>query len=130
MRTSLRSRFPTAALAATLACGGASGTATPTTPFDPGPPLETATVNATPALAFTPDRVHLALGGTVTFAFGSVAHDVYFDNDPAGAPPNVPGLNTDTSVTRAFTTPGQYKFYCHIHPGMQGTITVVVVDSV
>jgi plastocyanin len=129
MSLSIRSRCGGAALATTIACGGATGGTHPS-PFDPGPPLIAATVNATPSLAFTPGQVHLALGGSVTFAFGPVAHDVYFDNDPAGAPSNIPGANSDTSVTRTFVAPGQYQFYCHIHPGMQGTITVVVADTV
>src|SRR5690242_16300857 len=88
-------------------------------------PTLTATVNATPALAFAPGRITLKKGGTVTFAFDSVAHNVFFDNDPAGAPTNVEGNNSNTSVTRTFTTEGVYAYNCHIHPGMTGTVTVI-----
>jgi plastocyanin len=88
-----------------------------------------ATVTATPQLAFTPSQVVLSQGGTVTFVFGSVGHNIYFDNDPAGAPANIPGANADTSVARVFAAIGVYSFNCHIHPGMRGTVTVVAPDS-
>ena len=70
-----------------------------------------------------------ARGGTVTFAFGSVGHNVYFDNDPAGAPADIPGVNSNTNVDRVFGTAGVYTFNCHIHPDMHGTITVVAPDT-
>src|SRR5262252_4682451 len=41
------------------------------------PPVSAAQVNATPSLAFTPPTIALNTGGTVTFAFGSVAHNVF-----------------------------------------------------
>jgi len=68
-------------------------------------------------------------GGTVTFAFGSVGHNVYFDNDPAGAPADIPGVNSNANVDRVFGTEGVYAFNCHIHPGMHGTITVVASNA-
>jgi plastocyanin len=83
-----------------------------------------ATVNATPSIAFTPAKVKLAVGGTVTFDFGAVGHNVFFDNDPVGAPATIDGVNANTSVQRAFPVAGVYTYYCHIHPGMSGTIVV------
>ena len=109
-----------------VACGGSGGMAAPSTPPSPPPP----TVNATPQLAFTPAQLALIQRGAVTFVFGSVGHNVYFDNDPAGAPANIPGVNSNTSVTRTFDTVGVYNFYCRIHPGMHGSITVVAPDTV
>ena len=82
-----------------------------------------ATVNATPAIAFSPSQVKIAPGGTITFAFGSVAHNVYFD-PVAGAPADIPGNNASTSVSLTFSSPGTYGYACHIHPGMRGTIVV------
>jgi|SRR5436305_1183598 len=110
------------------ACGGASVAMTPT-PTPPVIPVSAATVNATPALAFTPVEVHLLQGGAVTFAFGTVGHNVYFDDDPDGAPEDIPGVNSNSTVTRVFTKPGTYSYDCHIHPGMQGTVAVVAPGS-
>lgn len=87
-----------------------------------------ATVNATPSIAFTPANIQLAVGGTVTFEFGAVGHNVFFDNDPVGAPATIDGVNANTSVQRAFPVAGVYTYSCHIHPGMTGTI-VVGVDT-
>ena len=83
----------------------------------------TATVNATPAIAFNPSPAKIDPGGTITFAFGSVAHNVYFDA-VAGAPADIPGNNAGTSVSRTFTSAGTYGYSCHIHPGMRGLIVV------
>ncbi len=105
-------------LALLSACGGGS-----TTELTPGPPAMTATVNATPNIAFNPSPVKIVPGGTITFAFGSVAHNVYFDA-AAGAPADIPGNNASTSVSRTFASPGTYGYSCHIHPGMRGTIVV------
>jgi plastocyanin len=104
------------------ACGSSTS---PQPPGDTGgTPVPAATVNATPSIAFTPSTVALAVGGTVTFAFGSVAHNVYFDDDPAGAPAAITGENVNTSLTRTFTSAGVYEYNCHIHPGMRGTVVV------
>ena len=94
------------------------------------PPPPTATVNATPQIAFSPAQLSVVQNGAVTFAFGSVGHNVYFDNDPSGAPADITGVNSNASVARVFATAGVFNFYCHIHPGMHGTITVVAPDTV
>ena len=125
----IRSVLPVLATIVALACGGASATTMPSAPPSPPPLVESATVNATPALAFTPPETHLVQGGTVTFAFGTVGHNVFFDNDPAGAPANIAGVNSNTSVARTFATPGTYVFNCHIHPGMHGTVVVFAPDT-
>jgi len=88
------------------------------------PPVATARVDATPSIAFTPANISLTTGGTVTFAFGSVPHNVFFDNDPAGAPGAIDGVNANVAVQRTFPVAGVYNYYCHIHPGMRGTIVV------
>ncbi len=112
-------RILVATLAAALlaACGGSSD---PTT----APPSSSSpTVQATPALQFTPNSVTIPVGGSVTFAFGSVAHDVFFDNAPQGAPSNITD-RSNASVTLTFASAGTYVYNCHIHPGMQGTVIV------
>ena len=111
-----------AVLAATLAaCGGSDGGST--SPNN-GPPATTVTVRATPALQFTPATVTVAVGGTVTFAFEGVAHDVFFDGAPPGAPTNIATPTANTSISRTFPTAGRYAYNCHVHPGMSGVIVV------
>lgn len=112
-------------IAALGACGGYS----PTAPKDTNDnsdktPVPAATVQATPAEQFTPGRVNLTVGGTVTYAFGSLAHNVFFDNAPTGAPANISAPSSNKSVTLTFNTKGTYVYNCHIHPGMQGTVVV------
>ncbi len=80
-------------------------------------------VEATPSLAFTPGTLTVAAGDTVSFAFGSVPHNVFFAA-VAGAPRDIEGRNSDAVTQRVFTTPGTYAYECHIHPGMRGTVTV------
>lgn len=100
------------------ACGGGMASPAPSSP-----PPTSATVNATPSISFSPSPVNIVAGGTVTFAFGSVAHNVFFGAAP-GAPADIPGTNANTSATRTFPTAGTYVYNCHIHPGMTGTIVV------
>ena len=114
-------------IAALGACGG--GYSSPTGPADPGDPgdptpVRDATVQATPAEQFTPGRINLLVGGTVTYAFGSLAHNVCFDNGPTGAPDNITAPSSNKSVTLTFNTKGTYVYNCHIHPGMKGTVVV------
>jgi len=65
----------------------------------------------------------VTVGQTVTFAFGSLAHNVFFAAQ-AGAPADIDGLNANTSVQRQFNTQGTYNYTCHIHPQMHGTVVV------
>ena len=103
------------------ACGGSSGgyggIASPPPPTDPR------TITASTSLAFTPATLTVTAGDTVTFAFQSVAHNVFFDTQ-TGTPANIDGSNANSSITRVFTTPGTYRYTCHIHPFMEGTVVV------
>jgi plastocyanin len=107
---------------AVAGCGGVASIA------DSGGPSVTpamsAEVFADPAIVFTPAAVTIVAGGTVVFDFGPVAHNVFFDNQPTGAPPSISGNNANTSKTLTFTTPGTFVYNCHIHPGMHGTVVV------
>ena len=110
-----------AALAAACSSSGISGTSNNN---NGGAPPMAATVNATTANTFTPSNVAIGVGGTVTFAFGDVAHNVFFDNSPAGAPDAIPGTNANMTAARTFTTAGTFEYDCHLHPGMKGTVVV------
>ena len=115
---------PLAIISIVSACSSTYPSVPSTTGSGGTPPVSSARVDATPSIAFTPANVSLTTGGTVTFAFGSVPHNVFFDNDPAGAPAAIDGVNANVTVQRTFTVAGVYNYYCHIHPGMRGTIVV------
>jgi len=107
-----------AVVAATLgACSSGYGGTTSPIPGDGH------TIAATPSLTFGPSSLTVNAGTVVTFAFGSVAHNVFFDAQTS-APADIDGLNANVSVQRTFTTPGTYNYTCHIHPSMHGTVVV------
>lgn len=122
MRFTLRGLIAVAAVPYIAACSGGGYGGGMTT--SPTPPSATATVQATPANQFTPGTVNLLVGGTVAFEFGTVGHNLFFDNAPAGAPANITAATSNASVTRTFPTAGRFVYNCHIHPGMTGTIVV------
>ena len=99
-----------------MACGGKGYGTT-------APPAADNTVAATASLTFTPGTLPVNVGESVTFAFGSVPHNVFFTQQ-AGAPADIDGANANVSITRAFATAGTYTYSCHIHPSMQGTVVV------
>jgi len=104
------------------ACGGGGYASTgPGTP--PPPPPVADHVDATASLAFTPATLNTQVGHAVTFAFGSVGHNIFFDA-ATGVPANIGGVNSNTSVTRTFDSPGTFTYSCHIHPFMQGKVVV------
>jgi plastocyanin len=97
-------------------CGSNGGDVT-------APPPSANTVAATPSLTFTPGSITVHPGDAVTFAFGSVGHNVFFTAQ-AGAPADIDGSNANVSIPRTFATAGTYQYTCHIHPSMHGTVVV------
>jgi plastocyanin len=112
-----------ALVCAAAACGGSSGYGYSSTPTTPSAPPAPDLINATASLTFDPQMLTTQVGHTVTFAFGSVGHNIFFNSAP-GVPADIPGVNANTSVTRTFNTAGTYTYTCHIHPYMQGTVVV------
>jgi plastocyanin len=106
-----------------IALGACGGDGSVTGPVDQTP-VPAATIQATPAIKFTPGTVTVVVGGTVTFNFGAVEHNVFFDNAPAGAPANITAPSANRNVVLTFPTVGTYVYNCHIHPGMRGTVIV------
>ncbi len=80
------------------------------------------TVDATIDRTFSPGTVDIALGGTVTFSFKALTHNVTFAG-MAGAPGNVPN-SENVNVARVFGTAGTFTYQCTLHSGMTGTVTV------
>ena len=107
----------TGVLLAAAGCGSDSGG------DSTSPPPADNTVAATPSLTFSPATLTVSAGETVTFAFGTVGHNVFFDTQ-TGAPANIEGTNANVDVPRTFSTAGSFHYTCNIHPGMQGTIVV------
>jgi len=90
---------------------------------DPTPAPGQLAVVAGASLQFTPATLDVHVGDDVSFLFGPVAHNVFFDGT-AGAPADIPGNNANVTVDRTFDTAGTYHYTCHIHAGMAGTIVV------
>lgn len=110
----------TFALLASLAVACSSDSDEPAGPS--GTP-QSAVVQATPQITFTPAQVTIQSGGTVTWQFGSVPHNLFFEDAP-GTPQDIPGFNSNTSFSRTFDTEGTFDYECMIHPGMRGSVVV------
>lgn len=83
----------------------------------------TVTVNM-PGLTFAPFRAIIRQGGTVNYAFPSTAHNVIFDR-VTGAPADIPGQVSNTTVSRTFPTASTFRYVCSLHNGMDGEVEVV-----
>ena len=114
----------TATITASVTHAGVTRTGTSavtvTNAGDPAPP--TASVSATVNSTFVPDSVRIAKDGTVTWNFGSLDHNVVFDN-VTGKPADI-GTSANTAVARTFATAGTFPYRCTIHAGMDGKVVV------
>jgi plastocyanin len=80
------------------------------------------TIVATTQNGFTPTRLNVAVGTTVSWQFQGVQHTVTFD-EVAGAPESIPST-ANATVPRPFTEAGVFTYRCTIHEGMNGTVAV------
>ncbi|MEP6730965.1 MAG: plastocyanin/azurin family copper-binding protein [bacterium] len=86
--------------------------------------LTTSTISTLPN-AFVPYIITVAVGDSVTFAFGGdIDHNVIWRaSNPSGAPANIENATNETFVRR-LTTRGTFNYECTVHPGMIGQIVV------
>ncbi len=75
-----------------------------------------------PGNTFSPFLTTIAVGGTVTFRFGSVDHNVIF-GAVTGKPTDIQIIK-NANVARTFSTKGLFPYDCTVHPGMSGQIEV------
>ncbi len=74
--------------------------------------------------SYSPIQTDITQGGVVEFVFPSIAHNVFFNPFPGGAPADIPGEVSNQTVSRTFATAGSFIYNCTIHPGMTATIIV------
>jgi len=109
-----------ATITASLVRDGITATATSTVNVSANTAPMTATVTM-PGNTFSPSSVTIASGGTVTWTFGAVDHNVTFS--ATGSPANIP-TTRNVSVPRTFPNAGSFPYDCTIHSGMVGTVVV------
>jgi plastocyanin len=113
----LSGESPAAAMAAGEAAARASAPAPATAPAPVRPGAVTIT-----NFAFTPGNIQIAAGDRVSWTNDDdVPHRIQSANS-AFAPSAV--LDTKASYDVALTRPGEYKYFCSLHPMMTGTIVV------
>jgi plastocyanin len=110
------------------ACGGSSYTAPSPSPTPtPTPTGTSATVtivsgaSTRTTTAFSPNPLNVTVGTMVTWVNNdSTTHDSTAVNNNFSTGPIAPGRSG--SVT--FQSAGSFRYYCTIHPGMEGTVNV------
>lgn len=113
----------TARITASISHAGTTRTGgTDVTVTSAGGPPAAASVAATINRTFNPDSVRIAQGGTVTWNFASLDHNVVFD-DVNGRPANI-GTTANAAVARTFGTAGTFEYQCTLHAGMNGKVVV------
>ncbi len=72
---------------------------------------------------FTPAILTVTAGTVVTWTNqDDIPHTIVMP-DPAH-PVKSPALDTDDHFTITFARPGTYRYFCSLHPHMQGTVVV------
>lgn len=81
-----------------------------------------ANVSTSSGDVFTPNKVAISQGGSVTWTFGGVEHTVAFSS--AGAPAGISSGGYSSSHSRTFNQSGNFSYVCTIHAGMSGQVIV------
>lgn len=102
--------------------GGRTGSATITVSTSGGGFPLAAEVTM-PGNTFSPFLTTIGVGGTVTFRFGSVDHNVIFDPTKLGRPADIQ-ITRNVNIARTFNTRGLFAYDCTVHPGMSGQVDV------
>lgn len=106
----------------TASIGGRTGSATITVSASGGGFPLAAEVTM-PGNTFSPFLTTIGVGGTVTFRFGSVDHNVIFDPSKLGRPADIQ-ITRNVNIARTFNTRGLFPYDCTVHPGMSGQVEV------
>lgn len=107
----------TAGITASLTAGGVTTTGTTTVTAQVAPANVTVVA---PGSVFQPGTVDVRAGGTVTWTFGSVGHNVAFTTP--GAPADIAEFQNG-SVSRTFPNHGTFNYQCS-GPQMAGVVQV------
>lgn len=86
-------------------------------------PLNADVAASASAYNFAPSAVAIQRGGAVTWTFGSLEHTVTFAGT-TGAPASISSGGYSTSISRTFSTAGNFTYQCTIHAGMSGQVVV------
>lgn len=122
-------RFAAVLLLALVACGSppANGTPTPTPTPTPEPTPDLVSCPSTIVIedfTYSAPNCQVAVGTTITFVNrDSQPHTATAEQD-AAAPFDTGTLEQDQSAEVTFTEPGDYPYYCAVHPDMAASITV------
>jgi plastocyanin len=73
--------------------------------------------------SFAPQALTVAVGTTVTWTNrDDIPHTVVSTDDPKAFKSKV--LDTDEKFSFTFSKPGNYAYFCSVHPKMTGKVTV------
>jgi plastocyanin len=108
-------------------CGGGSSSPMPTTPTPPPGGATPTTVSiamgaaSLTTTAYVPDSVKVPIGGTVNWTNNDViAHNVNSTTNVFSSPI----MEAGATFSQTFMTAGTFPYYCTLHVGMTGTVTV------
>jgi plastocyanin len=115
-------------LVALAGCGGGSSSPTPTPTPTPTPGGTSPTTVSIPlgasgqtTGAYVPDSINVSVGTTVKWTNNdAIAHDVTSKNNLFFSGNMGPGA----TFSQTFQSTGTFPYYCTIHSGMTGTVTV------